>query len=117
VRWCWEQRSGEREKQGDGELASAGPRAAIYREEEVREGRTAEDHGGVEVAVLAALRRPMARAWQCRKGPRRRAKAVGRARGGARSEGARGAALQRPEFEETVRRRREQKSRGKVEDD
>jgi hypothetical protein len=117
VRWCWEQRSGEREEQGDGELASAGPRAAIYREEEVREGHKAEDHGCVEVAVLAALRRPVARAWQCRKGPRMRAKAAGRARGSARSEGARGPALQRPKFEETVRRRREQRSRGKVEDD
>jgi hypothetical protein len=42
------------------------------------------DHGGVEGAVLVAPRRPVARAWQSRKGPRRRAKAAGRARGGAR---------------------------------
>jgi hypothetical protein len=82
VWWRGKQSYGEGKAQGSGEPASGVPRAAIYREEEVREGRKAEDHGGVEVAVLAALRRPVARAWQCRKGPRRRAKAAGRARGG-----------------------------------
>jgi hypothetical protein len=42
------------------------------------------DHGGMEGAVLVAPRQPVARAWQSRKGPQRRAKAAGRARGGAR---------------------------------
>jgi hypothetical protein len=51
VWWCWEQSSGEREAQGGGELASGVPRAAIYREEEIREGRKAEGHGGVEVSA------------------------------------------------------------------
>jgi hypothetical protein len=54
-------------RKGSGGIASGGLRAATYREEKIREGREAEDHGGVEVAVLAALRRPVARAWQSRK--------------------------------------------------
>jgi hypothetical protein len=44
--WYWKQRSGEGEAQRNGGKASGGPRAAIYREEEVWEGRKAENHDG-----------------------------------------------------------------------
>jgi hypothetical protein len=56
VRWCWEQSSGEGEAQGGGGLASGGPGAATYREEEIREGRKAEGHGGVEGSAAQMAR-------------------------------------------------------------
>jgi hypothetical protein len=68
ARWRGESSCGVGEAQRSGETASRGPGAATYREEKIREGRQAEVHGGVEGAVLAALRRPVARAWQSRKG-------------------------------------------------
>jgi hypothetical protein len=64
VWWHGEPDYGEGEAQGSGGIASRGPEAAINREEEVREGRKATDHGGRITAVLT----PASCAWQHRSG-------------------------------------------------
>jgi hypothetical protein len=52
VWWRGEPSCGEGEALASGRVASRGPGAAINREEEVREGRKATDHGGGIMAVL-----------------------------------------------------------------
>jgi hypothetical protein len=83
VWWRGEPSYGEGEAQGSDELALTGPREAIYREEEVREGRKAEGHGGVERSATQMARAAAADAWWCEERPRGRARAESRARGDA----------------------------------
>jgi hypothetical protein len=90
VWWRGEPSYGEGEAQGSGELASIGPRAAIYREEEVREGRKAEDHGGGSGGRRKWLGQAAAGAWWREERPRGQARAESRARAAHGSEGGQG---------------------------